>query len=337
MMVAFGCCCSLLVFPLFMASTHTERVYSHTLSLVIPATFDDYRCFVHQLLRSLARSYVFPDEVIMVLSGVPRGYKDDVDSVFRDTLPDNVQVIFVREWRLHNQAVNKNVGASIASGDLVLFFDIDDVLHPWGIHTAKQAYQYNSLSMGTCSAIMFSHQHFSEKKLSSLSKSHRVPRCTVQSKKECTKIARVMQRSRGSFLPGKLSGGSVFQPFCTSSPGPCNYNSHYRSTMLYDSCFAQHVASSGHSSANWCCLTDSRPMFAAGWLLVNRDAFLGLRFKETLDIAEDGELIGRFLGTGQTVKYVDVPIGYYNQDHSNPRCTLNHENGFRERNMVLLP
>ena len=76
-------------------------------------------------------------------------------------------------------------------------------------------------------------------------------------------------------------------------------------------------------------------MFAAGWLLVYRDAFLGLRFKETLDVAEDGELIGRFLGMGQTVKYVDVPIGYYNQDHLNPRCTMEDENGFLQRNVVL--
>lgn len=76
-------------------------------------------------------------------------------------------------------------------------------------------------------------------------------------------------------------------------------------------------------------------MFAAGWLLVQRDAFLGLRFKETLDVAEDGELIGRFLGTGQSVKYVDVPIGYYNRDHLNPACSSGEEKGFSNPNILI--
>lgn len=319
-----------------MAGRDEKHMYPYTLSLVIPAAFDDYRCFTHQLLRAIAKSYVLPDEVILVISGVPRGYADDVESVYRRTLPDEVQITFVRETPLHNQAINKNTGASIASGDLVLFFDMDDVLHPWGIYAAKQAYQYRAhLSTGTTSAIMFSHHHYSDRKLARLSESGSIPHCTAASRKGCLRMAWAIKRSRGFFFTGTLSKDALFHPFCTSTVSPCQFNSHYRSTKLYLGCFAKHVATSGHSPANWCCLTADRPNFAAGWLLVNRDIFLGVRFKETLDVAEDGELIGRLLGTGVSVKYVDVPIGFYNQEHLNPRCSSDQESGFKERNWLL--
>lgn len=299
----------LLTFYLFTRIPWHVRLYpadtsSVTLSLVIPATFEDFRCFSQQLMQRISESSVLPDEVVMVVSGVPRGYHSDPLHI-----PD-VQLLVEYRAESHNQAENKNRGAQIASGDVIQFFDIDDVLHPWAIHAIKRSHIEHG---SRADAIMFSHQHFSDKykaKRGGLNP----PTCTVHPRTHCTSI---WKRER------KLGSNSPFAPFCVTAPVPCANMSSFPSSLLYESCFQEHVfrLMTVGDDVHWCCLTDHRPNFAAGWLSVRRTVAVKQVFNQHFSIAEDGEYIGRLLTQGYKVQYFDIPIGYYNQDHTNPSCS----------------
>jgi len=250
---------------------------------------------------------VQPEEVIFVVSGVPAGYQGNIPPVKTEL---QVRVMFYEESR--NQAENKNSGAALASYDLILFFDVDDVIYPWAFSSVKQAYA----EQDSVSAMFFSHQHFSEQYLQkkgwySGSSVRPTPFCTINSKRSCDIVLRKMK---------KFSSRQAFAPFCESSRNPCYKNELFSSRTLYESLFREHVVTSRNRGNYWCCLTDDRPNFAAGWLLVDRQKVLGTRFNIEFNVAEDGELISRLI-LAHNVLYIDVPIGYYNQDHTNPACS----------------
>ena len=276
-----------------------------SITLVIPATFEDYRCYVRHFYQKVMEGNVLPNEIILVVSGVPAGYRETTPTIGKDS---GVVVEIVFESRPHNQAMNKNTGASMATGDLILFFDMDDSLHPWGLHAVKEAYKLNSQDIDL-SGIMFSHDHLQEKQKSSFSKSKKVPTCTISAVGSCNQLAKIK----------KKIGAGVYQPFCGPMKTACKHQLIYSSSMLYEACFAEHVHVYLGKDVNWCCLSDGRPNFAAGWLLVRRDSFI--QFKTSLDVAEDGQLIGHYLASRQNILYVDIPIAFYNQDHMEPSCS----------------
>ncbi len=278
-----------------------------TLTLVIPATFEDYRCYVQHFYERVKEGYILPDELLLVVSGVPVGYHESALDLDED-LKAIVEVVF--ESRPHNQAMNKNTGAAMATGDMILFFDIDDSLHPWGLYAVKEAYRVNSQA-ADLSGIMFSHGHYQKKEKTMISRKKKVPTCTISSTEDfCHRLARFKRKH-------DITG--VFQPYCRTVQQPCHSQPLYSSSKLYEACFAEHVDAYTNMKANWCCLTDGRPNFAAGWLLVRRSDFL--RFQRTYDVAEDGQLIGHYLSLGKKIHYVDIPIAYYNQDHHDPPCS----------------
>lgn len=306
----------LLVFLLFLLIFTPLRIFSPSkapedvpITLVIPATFEDYRCYVQHFYQKVIEGSVLPKEIIIVVSGVPAGYHETAPIIVQD-LDVVVEIVF--ESRPHNQAMNKNTGASMATGDLILFFDVDDALHPWGLHAVKEAYKLNSHYIDL-SGIIFSHDHLQERQKASFSKSKKVPTCTISEVGGCNKLAKLK----------KKIGAGVFHPFCRPMGAACNLQPIYSSSGLYEACFAEHVHAyvGSNFDVNWCCLSDGRPNFAAGWLLVRRDSFI--QFKTSLDIAEDGQLIGHYLAYGRNILYVDIPIAFYNQDHTEPSCSNN--------------
>ena len=133
-----------------------------------------------------------------------------------------------------------------------------------------------------------------------------VPTCTRPADDFCSRRANFKARD-------DIRG--LYTPFCRNMNVACESQPQYSSSTLFETCFSEHV----DAKVNWCCLTDGRPNFAAGWLLVRRSDFL--LFQKMYDIGEDGQLIGHYLSLNKNIFYVDIPIGYYNQDHMNPACS----------------
>ena len=273
-----------------------------TLSLVIPATYVDYKCFGKQTLENIKRNWEKPDEVIFVITGTP---DSEPKGFFQGTLTyDNqlsVPLLMSFTAKVANQATSKNNGARLAKGTLIQFFDMDDVLSPWAIFSVKRAYLLNPKPLA---GIMFSHAPTSTVGVSRFS---RVPSCTLD-RKLCSGIAHARR--------------SIFSPFCAISDTKCT--DEYASRLYHD-CFEEHVNQYRMAaSIHWCCRSNGRqylrPSFAAGWFLVRRSVMDEINFTTSLDIAEDGNFIGHILASGQNVLYVDIPIGFYNKRHDAPKC-----------------
>ncbi len=276
--------------------------------MVVPATFEDYRCYVANFYEHIEEGYILPDEIIIVVSGVPKGYHESRLPLSQQ-LEARVETMF--ESRPHNQARNKNTGATMASGDLILFFDIDDSMHPWGVYAVKEAYKVNSQA-AILSGVMFSHDFFQDKVKQAYARTGQIPTCTIPGEDGvlCKRLAS-FKRRHGLVTP--------FDPHCRTTLQPCKSQLAYFSSKLYQDCFAEHVAEYPVTRVNWCCLSEERPKFAAGWLLVKRTDFLN--FLPNYDVAEDGQLIAHYLADEKQIIYVDIPIAFYNMNHDNPRCS----------------
>ena len=169
-----------------------------TLSLVIPATYVDYKCFGKQTLENIKRNWEKPDEVIFVITGTP---DSEPKGFFQGTLTyDNqlsVPLLMSFTAKVANQATSKNNGARLAKGTLIQFFDMDDVLSPWAIFSVKRAYLLNPKPLA---GIMFSHAPTSTVGVSRFS---RVPSCTLD-RKLCSGIAHARRSFFRRFVQSRI-------------------------------------------------------------------------------------------------------------------------------------
>lgn len=98
-----------------------------SLTLVVPATFDDYYCFGKPFLDYIRlNTTVQPSEVIVVVSGVPleriASTKKEIQTWWR------AKALLFNEQ--HSASRNRNIGKRVAKGSIISFFDIDDIPRP---------------------------------------------------------------------------------------------------------------------------------------------------------------------------------------------------------------
>ena len=88
----------------------SQELVDIKISLVVPATFEDYRCFSQQLMQEVAESTALPDEIILIVSGVPQHYTESIPLRI-----EGVALGVHFDVAIRNQAYNKNKGASLAN------------------------------------------------------------------------------------------------------------------------------------------------------------------------------------------------------------------------------
>lgn len=260
------------------SSAHSGNTRSSSLSMVVPATWADFTCFIFSMLDTLADMKHQPDEYIFVVSG----WKNAPDlwngldplAFLQSRLQYPVKLITFKEAQ--NQARNRNIGAQYAEKDVIFFFDMDDTLSSSSFSIIRNSFNTHLDAVG----FIFGHAT-----LERISKYEHVE-------------------------------SEVHLPFCRTSSRPCAKNSEYPSDALFKAIFGGCGQDACRTRHYWCCRESRKYDLAPGWLVVERHSLVihGM-YDELYAVGEDGDLIGRLLAQNLNIEFMDIPIGYYNQHH----------------------
>lgn len=111
----------------------------NTVSFCITSYVHDVH-LIDELLDSLSRQTVYPNEIVIYTSGV-RTIDLHKDVIFKNK---KIPITILLRSEITMQSVARNTCASIASGDIIVFFDVDDVPHPQKIEITKYVFdKYN--------------------------------------------------------------------------------------------------------------------------------------------------------------------------------------------------
>jgi hypothetical protein len=112
------------------------------MTLIVPCTYVDFTCYKHRFFTHLYENVTDPpEEIIFVISAAP----SNISAVDFPNPPlsqeRNIDIKLVFFHSPHNAAQNRNIGATLATGKFVTFFDMDDLVHPQRFQVIKYLLQ----------------------------------------------------------------------------------------------------------------------------------------------------------------------------------------------------
>lgn len=121
-----------------------------TLSFCLTTYDKDYH-LLPRVWESLRLQTVAPDEIIIVSSGLPMSSVQDGGSI--EISGKTVPIYGVNSFKRVTAASARNIAASLASKDIIQFFDADDYLHQDHIKVTKTIFENYS----DCAALLHSY------------------------------------------------------------------------------------------------------------------------------------------------------------------------------------
>jgi hypothetical protein len=124
------------------------------LTLIVPSTFEDYQCYSTRFFDILYNDIIdLPDQIILVVSQVPphaspRLHFPPPPSTLKSnnnnsSNTSNIDIQILSFQSKHTASQNRNIGAYVATGNVVTFFDIDDVPHPLRFQIIRHLFKKN--------------------------------------------------------------------------------------------------------------------------------------------------------------------------------------------------
>jgi len=235
------------------------------ISVVIPATFNDFQCFGESLLdyfrTNLTRK---PSELIISISSVPESYLDELSGKLTERWKG---VKFLLHKDNLNAAQNRNAGADVASKKLISFFDVDDIPHPDYFGAIGKIFAFNKVDAALVS--------IGETTMSEMH-SVRFPRVEISRK---------------------------LQPNCLPV-----YSEYHRSSTMYKIFLMEWDPRPSPKPVRWFC-HQTRYKVAFGWPTISAPVAKLMKFNESLNVGEDGELASRLLRSGFQLTHWDIVLG----------------------------
>lgn len=111
-----------------------------SISLCITAYNKDYH-LIYNLLEEFSKQTAAPSEIIFYTSGIDRVQNIPNNISIANSL---VPIYSIINQKLTIQSIARNICAKIASSDIIIFFDVDDIPHPQKIEVTSYLFdQYN--------------------------------------------------------------------------------------------------------------------------------------------------------------------------------------------------
>lgn len=109
------------------------NIYPNCVSLIIPSTSTDFNRCLNILLNSVCKSIRYPEEVILIISGVKKELENKFKSRISPLNKCTKQLIVLLRTGNYNAASNRNYGYLHSHCSILSFFDIDDLMSKYRI------------------------------------------------------------------------------------------------------------------------------------------------------------------------------------------------------------
>lgn len=114
-----------------------QKYTYYNISVVIPC-YPPHITHLRSTCYDILRQTILPKEVIIAISGITDAYKNKLLEFFkRIFVYTKVDLIMIHTKKDQPAGINRNMGASVAKYDYVMFIDADDQLHPLKIEVTK--------------------------------------------------------------------------------------------------------------------------------------------------------------------------------------------------------
>lgn len=244
-------------------------------SMVLPATNEDFLCFARHVSGKIKLLSALPGEVIFIVSGVQD--PTELPSIKLSGLV-KTQVLTVPQTQ--NQAKNRNLGAALARGEYVFFFDIDDVLHLDAFRMIYQTIQ----KFDNSEAFIYSHGSLK----------------TIKHRKHIP---------LKPFCYSSRQTCEIQEPYTSQEL----FHALFEHWTINDDDLSVRM----HWC---CLQTPHQNLAPGWLLVKRLAFLKHGVFDDSIETGEDGNQIARMIAQGMQVMYVDIQLGYYNHDHKHPEC-----------------
>jgi hypothetical protein len=126
-----------------MVSTNTTESSASgkrlSISLVVPCTAED-TVFISRLLRSVNYQTYLPAEVIIPVSGIAPGAARRLEQKWRTELHEKLPLVVLNSAMPAFAGPNRQRGSEFAKGEVISFFDVDDVQAPARLEKIADAF-----------------------------------------------------------------------------------------------------------------------------------------------------------------------------------------------------
>ena len=120
-----------------MRKFHLFIIIMSNISIVIPC-YPPHIIYLDNTFNDILKQTILPQEVILAISGINEETKHILYNKFVNLFKNsNIEFSLIHTEKNQFAGVNRNMGATMAKNDYIMFIDADDCLHPQKIEITK--------------------------------------------------------------------------------------------------------------------------------------------------------------------------------------------------------
>lgn len=111
------------------------------ISIIVPCYKPDI-IYLDDSFNSILKQTKYPYEVILAISEIDNNIKNEIYNKYNNIFQEkNIIFKIISTIKVQYPGINRNMGSSIATGDLLSFIDSDDIIHPMKLEITEYFYE----------------------------------------------------------------------------------------------------------------------------------------------------------------------------------------------------